>query len=116
MSVLWPLYGFHVYCFHTALKARGDKHEDTDLALLIGVDAITVEVLANLFTLSFFYTYIFYYLAGDLRHLSTAVIFIPYVLWGYVAIKVLHRLEKKHHQILFGIAGFIWSWILIFVL
>ena len=114
MSVIWPVYGFHIYCFHAALKARYDKTEDIDLALFIGMDAITLEVLANLFSLSFFYTFIFYYLAGDLRHLSTAVIFIPYVLGGYLAIKILHFLEKNHHRVFWGITGFIWNWFIIF--
>lgn len=77
MSVLWPIYGFHIYCFHTALKARHDITEDSDLSLLFGIDALTVEVLVNLLSLSLFYTYIFYYLAADLWHLSTALIFIP---------------------------------------
>ncbi|MDP3948528.1 MAG: hypothetical protein Q8Q17_01110 [bacterium] len=113
-SIIWPLYGFHIYCFHAALKARYDKTEDVDLALFIGIDAITLEVLANLFSLSLFYTYIFYYFAGDLRHLSTAVIFIPYVLFGYFAIKILHFLEKDHHRVFWGIIGFIWNWFIIF--
>jgi len=116
MSVIWPLYGFHIYCFHAALKARYDKTEDIDLALFVGIDAITLEVFANLFSLSFFYTLIFYYLAGDLRHLSTAVIFVPYVFGGYLAIKILHFLKKNHHRVFWGVAGFIWNWILIFVL
>jgi hypothetical protein len=116
MSVIWPLYGFHIYCFHTALKARHDKTSDADMALFVGIDAITLEVLVNLFTLSFFYSYIFYYLAGDLNHLSTAVIFLPYVICGYIAIKIIHQVERVHHHILFGTIGFMWSWLLIFVL
>jgi hypothetical protein len=116
MSIIWPLYGFHIYCFHTALDARRDKNSDADLALFVGIDAIALEVFANLFTLSFFYTYIFYYLAGDLWHLSTIVIFVPYVVFGYFAIKILHLLEKKRHHVLFGVAGFLLSWLLIFVL
>jgi hypothetical protein len=111
MSVIWPIYGFHIYCFHQALKARHDKTTDIDMALLFGIDAITLEVIANLFAISFFYSYIFYYFAGDLEHLITAVAFIP-----YLVIKTLHIFEKKHHRILFGIFGFLWSWILIFVL
>lgn len=116
MSVIWPLYGFHIYCFHKALLERGDKNEDSDLALFIGMDAITLEVLVNLFSTSFFYTYVFYYFAGDLYHFSTAVILIPYILCGFLGIKLLHFLEKKHHRIFWGIAGFAWSWIIIFVL
>ena len=115
MSVLWPIYGFHIYCFHTALKARHDITEDSDLSLLFGIDAITVEVLVNLLTLSLFYTYIFYYLADDLWHLSTAEIFIPYVVCGYVCIKTLHFLEKKHHRVIAGIIGFIIGWSIIFI-
>lgn len=116
MSVLWPLYGFHLYCFHTALKSRYRITEESDLSFFIGVDAITLEVLVNLFSLSFFYTYIFYYLAGDLWHVSTAVIFIPYVLCGYFIVYTLHSLEKTHHRIIAGLAGFALGWTVIFLI
>ena len=114
MAVIWPLYGFHMYCFHAALKAKHDKTTDFDMSLFVGIDAITLEVIANIFTILFFYTYIFYYLAGDLYHLSTALIFVPYVVCGYIVIKILHFIEKKHHHILFGIFGFLWGWLIIF--
>jgi len=115
MSVIWPLYGFHIYCFHNALKAKRDKTTDFDLAFFVGVDAITLEVLVNIFTIFFFYTYIFFYLAGDLQHLSTALIFIPYVISGYVIVKVVHLLEKTHQNIILGIIGLLVGWSLIFL-
>lgn len=116
MAVIWPVYGFHMYCFQNALKARNDKTTDLDMSIFAGIDAITLEVLANLFTIFFFYTYVFYYMAGDLYHLSTGLAFIPYVVGVYMEIKILHFAEKKHHRILIGILGFLWSWILIFIL
>ncbi len=116
MTVIWPLYGFHIYCFHKALRSRHDKTSDFDLAVFVGIDAITIEVLVNVFTILLFYTYIFYYLAGDLNHLSTALIFLPYVILGYSGVKILHYLEKRDKQILFGVLGFLWSWLLIFIL
>ena len=116
MSVIWPLYGFHIYCFHSALRSLRDKTTDVDMAMLFGIDAITLEVVANVFSIFFFSTYIFYYFAGDLNHLSTVLAFIPYIFGGYLAIRVLHSFEKKHHQIIFGLIGFLWSGILIFLL
>ncbi len=116
MSIIWPVYGFHIYCFHSALRSLRDKTTDVDMALLFGIDAISLEVVANLFTIFFFSTYIFYYFAGDLNHLSTALAFLPYILGGYLAIRALHTFEKTHHQILFGAIGFLWSWILIFII
>jgi ABC-type long-subunit fatty acid transport system fused permease/ATPase subunit len=116
MALVWPLYGFHIYCFHTALKTRHDKVTNLDLSLFIGFDAITLEVLVNIFTLYFFYTYIFYYIAGDLNHLSTIVIFIPYILCGYITVRLLHKIERAHHKVILGLAGFLWGWFVIFIL
>ena len=116
MAVIWPLYGFHMYCFHTALQNRHDKTTDFDMSIFVGIDAISIEVLANIFAIFFFYTYIFYYLAGDLNHLSTALVFVPYIIFGFLVIKVLHVIEKIHHRIFFGIFGFVWGWFLVFLL
>ena len=114
MAVIWPIYGFHMYCFHTALKAKHDKTTDFDMSIFVGIDAITLEVFCNMFSIFFFYTYIFYYLAGDLNHLSTIFIFVPYIVCGYIVIKNLHFIEKKHYHTLFGIFGFLWGWLILF--
>ncbi|MBF0099682.1 MAG: hypothetical protein HQK77_02130 [Desulfobacterales bacterium] len=99
--VMWPLYGFYLYCLHQAID-KNDKFkwakDHFPKAILIGIDAMVLEILANTFSLALFGTYYFYYLPDDLYHFTTIQIFIPYVICGYIGVKLLDCLERYRNQ------------------
>ncbi|MFC2171600.1 hypothetical protein ACFLU6_03095 [Acidobacteriota bacterium] len=95
---MWPLYGFYVYLLHFLLKEvelLAPLNNDIVKALILGADAMFLEILANFFALIFFHTFHFYYLRNDLYHFTTAEIFISYVLCGFVGFKILALLDRR---------------------
>lgn len=91
---VWGMYGFYLYIFHDFLKGKRSKLSKRYLILLIGVEAILLEVAINTIYLAFFGDYIFYYLPNDLWHL-TSVRAIPfYLLLGIVISKCIKRFRK----------------------
>lgn len=106
---MWPLYGFFLYFLHSALHqnprfARFDN--DIHKAVILGAGAMILEILANLYSLTLFDSYFFYYLRGDLHHFTTVEIFVPYVMLGFIGMKVLKfgkRQEKYRCAIGLGL-------------
>lgn len=95
-AVMWPMYGFYLYCLHTALRKRGFTAIENVFfsGVLIAVDAMILETLANIFSLATFNIYYFYYFAGDLLHFTSAEIFLPYVAFGIFGSVLLKLLDK----------------------
>ena len=95
-AIMWPMYGFYLYFFHTALRKRGSTVVDNVFysGVLIAIDAMVLETLANIFSLATFNIYYFYYVAGDLLHFTSAEIFLPYVLFGIGGSLLLKVLDK----------------------
>lgn len=96
--VLWTIYAFHLYLFHQVIKIKDSKFLDNNLtkAVLVGMDAMILEVFANTFSLLFFDSYYFYYLRGDLNHFTTIEIFIPYVVCSFFGLSLLSFLNQEH--------------------
>lgn len=105
-ALMWPLYGFFMYLLHRALEVNPGLarfNNNRCKALLVGIDAMTLEILANAFSLMFFRSYFFYYYRGDLNHFTTIEIFVPYVLMGALAMAVLDSCMKwKKHGLYIG--------------
>jgi hypothetical protein len=105
--VMWPLYGVFVCFLHDALRANPRLRlvdNDVGKALLMGVDAMFLELAANTFTLVGFHSFYFFYLASDLRHFTTWEIFVPYVVAGGAGVALIAVLERQRHQALIGVA------------
>lgn len=96
--VLWTVYAFHLYLFHQAIKIKGSKFLDNNFtkAVLIGMDAMILEIFVNTFSLILFNSYYFYYLQGDLNHFTTIEIFIPYMSCSFVGLLLLSVLNQEH--------------------
>jgi len=93
-AFLWPLYGAHLCLLEEALRARRVWPERQLLRSLIGgVDAMIMEIVCNAWAIAVFGTYYFFYLAPDLKHLSAAEIFVPYVLANLLLAKVVRAIE-----------------------
>ncbi|MBI5494879.1 MAG: hypothetical protein HY904_07600 [Deltaproteobacteria bacterium] len=97
-TLMWPMYGFFLYGLHQAidgnprlvfLRPRWAK------AVLVGVDAMLLEVAANAFALGGFGTWFFHYHAPDLLHFTTWEVFVPYVITAYVGLSLLHAVETR---------------------
>jgi len=105
--VMWPLYGFHLYALHHAIRTRPAlKVFDNDYAkgLILGIDALLMEIAANIFALVGFGTYYFFYLPNDLFHFASAYNFPAYFLCGIVAVKVLNFFSGlPRHRSLLGV-------------
>lgn len=118
-AVMWPMYGFYLYCFHEALRKRGSKHIDNVLysGVLIAIDAMVLETLANIFSLATFGTYYFYYVAGDLLHFTSAEIFLPYVAFGVFGSCLLKLLDRPTFPLVWwGVALYLAGIWLVFLL
>lgn len=90
---VWGLYGFHLYLFHGHLK---NHHIDStkNLALIISVEAIILEVIFNV---SFFILsgkFIFYYIPNDLGHFTSLQAVPFYFLAGVIIDKTLKRFKE----------------------
>ena len=102
---MWPLYGFSVYCLDSALKTNpklAKINNCTVKAYLLALDAMLLEILADLFSISQYHSYYFYYLPNDLIHFTTIQVFIPYLfccILGVNALCFLERFKKMYFVI-----------------
>jgi hypothetical protein len=87
---VWSFYGFHVSLFHDVPPA-GQRAADTRLALVVAAEAVLLEMACNLGFLALFGQYLFFYLPGDLWHLSSLQIVPFYFVAGLGIAKTLRR-------------------------
>lgn len=101
----WPLYGFYIYMLHENL-ARNPKIRrfDTPLckSVLIGMDAMAVEIGLNLLSILAFGSYIFYYHSGEFFHFTALVIFPIYVVIGSFLLWVLGKFKAFNKSVFYG--------------
>ena len=94
-AFMWPLYGAHLCLFQDALRGRGLLPRTPLLrSMLAGIDAMTMEIVCNVWAIGTFGTYYFYYLAPDLRHFSAGEIFVPYVLANLAFARTVGAIER----------------------
>lgn len=87
---LWGVVGFHLYLLHNTLK-RKDITSTHVLAALFCLEAIALEALVNISYRIFFGGYIYYYLPGDLAHITSLQTLPLYLLAGYITVTALHH-------------------------
>jgi hypothetical protein len=116
---MWPLYGFFIYCMNKAIATNPKLaviNNGAAKTYLFALDAMALEILANIFSISLYHTYLFYYLPDDLLHFTTIQIFIPYLFacgLGATLSLFLERLKKNHFIIglafyLAGVVSLLW--------
>jgi hypothetical protein len=91
--VVWGMYGFYLYLLHDTWATR--KYSTTQLATIISIEAIVLELLINTSHLAIFNEYIFYYLPSDLWHLTSIVAIPFYFLGGYTILKSIQRFQAE---------------------
>lgn len=91
---LWGTVGFYLYLLHDILRKRGisSLHK---LAAIFCLEAIALEVSVNLTYLAFFSNFIFYYLPGDLWHITSLQTLPLYLLAGYISVSVLEFANRR---------------------
>jgi hypothetical protein len=80
----WSLYGYHLYFVRKKLQSYHFHYEAAIFALVLSVDALLLEIFVNLSSNVFLDTFIFYYLPGDIGHLTTVYVFPFYLLGGAI--------------------------------
>lgn len=92
--VTWGIYGAHLYLLHGNLAARWSITRTRHLALIFCFEALILEALLTLSAKVVFGEYLYYYLPGDLWHV-TSVQNIPfYFICGVVILKSLKRFKS----------------------
>lgn len=117
VAIMWPLYGFHLYLFHRAMK-----HLKSPLVvnipvrgIMMAIDAMIMETIANLFAILGFGTYYFFYFRGDLNNFTTIEIFVPYIFVGILVMSILHLLDRPQMpRIAIGIITLIGGWLVVY--
>lgn len=91
--LLWGSTGFQLYLLHSVLgrSVTASLHK---LAALFTLEAVLLEVLANVSFLVIFGKYIYYYLPADLWHITSVQAFPLYWLAGYATILCLRLTQK----------------------
>jgi hypothetical protein len=108
--IIWPVYGYYVYFMQLVLSERRIHIRPYWLqGMASGIDGPLLEILANGFFLLFYGTFYFYYLPGELRHLTSVQVIPLYMLMGVVLTLTLEHLKNRprrwHYPAVFYLAG-----------
>lgn len=87
----WSLYGYHLYFVQKKIQSLKVKHEEYIFALVISVEALLLEIFVNISSSFFLNTLIFYYIPGDMGHMTTVFVFPVYILGGAILIETFKR-------------------------
>lgn len=100
---IWALIGLHLSLLHTTLNSRGTINLHR-LAFLFCTEAIVLEAAGNASHLLLFDEYIYYYLPGDLWHLTSLQALPLYLSAGYITVFILSMARKTPRTALAGSA------------
>jgi hypothetical protein len=115
MYCFWSLYGLHMYWLHQAVLRLGIKSQTVN-AILVGVDAILIEILISIIFISTTGSYLFYYTPGDLAHMSTGLVVLPYMIFGYIGVLMLSTVSVLPYRHILGLFCFVLGYITLFIL
>lgn len=106
---IWPLYGWHVYLSEQAL-ARWKPRAGVRRAVLLLKHASAgplLEIIANLGMLAILGRYYFYYLPGDLGHLTSIQVVPYYFVLSLLFSAFIAHLRDARHKVALGCAGYL---------
>ncbi|HSW80010.1 MAG TPA: hypothetical protein VLG47_04505 [Candidatus Saccharimonadales bacterium] len=110
--VLWGAYGFYLYMMHDNILKR-HSNAAKYLPYIFCLEAIVIEAMVNVTFRIFFGHYIFYYLPGDLGHITSLQVLPIYLIGGFVISAML--LKGKTKPLFFSSIGVILVCILVFL-
>jgi len=91
--VTWGIYGFHLYLLHGSLAAKYSITKTRHLSLIFCIEALVLEAMLTLSARVVFGKYMYYYLPGDLWHVSSFQNIPFYFICGAVILKTLKRFK-----------------------
>lgn len=103
--VMWAMYGFFVGMMHQSIAESprlGFMRGIWPKAALLAVDAMILEVAANIFSLWGYHSWLFRYHAPDLAHFTTAEVFPMYLVGGALGVWFLHHFETHPRRHVLG--------------
>lgn len=109
----WSLYGYHLYFLHKKIQSFNVKYEAAIFTFLLAVDALLLEMFVNVSSIFFLDTFIFYYIPGDMGHLTTMAVFPFYVLGGAILTGIFKRFLND--PMFFGTLSFSIAFIFVFL-
>lgn len=109
----WSLYGYHLYFVHQKIQSLDVKYKEYIFTVFLAVEALLLEILVNVSSNFFLNTFIFYYLPGDMGHLTTIFVFPFYLLGGAILIGIFSRFLKD--PMFFGTLSFSVAFIFVFL-
>ncbi|TAN65228.1 MAG: hypothetical protein EPN17_17255 [Methylobacter sp.] len=109
----WSLYGYHLYFVHQKIQSLDVKYKEYIFTVFLAVEALLLEILVNVSSNFFLNTFIFYYLPGDMGHLTTVFVFPFYLLGGAILIGIFSRFLKD--PMFFGTLSFSVAFIFVFL-
>jgi hypothetical protein len=92
--VTWGAYGFHLYLLHDSLKSRWAITRTRHLAFIIALEGLVLEAALTLSAKFFLGRYMYYYVPGDLWHVSSFQNIPFYFIFGVVAVHTLKRFRN----------------------
>jgi hypothetical protein len=93
--VTWGLYGFHLYLLHDTLHARWSITKTKHLVFIFALEALVLESLLTIGARVAFGKFLYYYLPGDLWHVTSVQNFPFYFICGLVLFKTLREFRKS---------------------
>lgn len=98
---LWGTVGLYIYMLHGTLK-RSHITSALALACIFCLDAVLFEIFANLSYIAIFKNYIFYYLPGDLWHLTSLQAVPIYLFAGLVTVYTFDFAKSRQRSATIG--------------
>jgi len=109
----WSLFGYHVYYVRKKIQSYRFRYEAALFAVVVSVDALLLEIFINASSQVFLDTFVFYYLPGDIGHLTTIYVYPFYLLGGVILNETFERFEKE--PLFFGNLSFSIAFIFVFL-
>lgn len=114
---VWGTLGFYTYLRDISLRSRVGNNA-LKSGVILGAEAIFIELLLNVPFFLIFGGYVFYYLPatlGPLSHFSTLHVIPFYMIVGYVTGKLIAQQEQFNFKYLRVTLGLYWMIIITFV-
>lgn len=90
----WGTMGFYLYLMHDNLANKWAITKTSYLALIFSLEALIIEAAATLSAKVFLGSYIYYYVPGDLWHVSSFQNIPFYFICGVIIIRTVKRFKK----------------------
>lgn len=91
--IIWGLYGFHIYLLHGSL-GKWSINKTRHLVLIFSFEALVAEALLTISAKLLLGKYMYYYLPGDLWHVTSIQNMPFYLVCGFAILGTLRRFKS----------------------